>query len=275
MARRVQRLRSLPASGPEAGAFVPGVPALDLFPAKPWRRVLDQAWRDIDPSQLNYPDVAGLLALSEEIRHYLMASRGMRCSAEQIFVTSGTQASLEICARTFADAGATGRIENPGYICALAAFRSAQLRTIGIGVDADGIRPSSQDWNLHRPKLIYTTPSHQYPTGGVLCMARRLALIEQSATAGALIIAARYRHRQGPARTGRCGARTQCAFNRIARAWLERPDDRLSTACRNRDRDDGRTARTGGGRRRLTLCKVAQVFFPEGGSVAGATNPVH
>ena len=188
VARRVQRVRSLPASGPEAGAFVPGVPALDLFPAKPWRRILDQAWRDIDPSQLNYPDVAGLPALREEIRHYLMASRGTRCSAEQIFVTSGTQASLAICARTFADAGATGWIENPGYIGALAAFRSAQLRTIGIGVDAEGIRPSSQDWNLHRPKLIYTTPSHQYPTGGVLCMTRRLALIEQAATAGALII---------------------------------------------------------------------------------------
>ncbi|MES2148651.1 MAG: PLP-dependent aminotransferase family protein [Pseudomonadota bacterium] len=188
VARRMQGLRTLPASGAEAGAFAPGVPALDLFPLAPWRRIVERTWRDIDPAQLNYADVAGVPVLREEIRSYLMASRGVRCEVEQIFVTSGTQASLEICARTFADAGAISWIENPGYIGALAAFRAAQLRTIGIAVDGEGIRPSSQDWKLHPPKLIYTTPSHQYPTGGVLCMARRLALLEQAGRTGALII---------------------------------------------------------------------------------------
>ncbi len=188
VARRAQGLRGLPPSGPEAGAFVPGVPALDLFPGKPWRRILEQTWRDLDPAELTYPDLSGVPALREEIRRYLMASRGVRCEVEQVFVTSGTQTSLEICARTFADAGATSWIENPGYLGALAAFRAAQLRTIGIAVDAEGIRPTSDDWKRHPPKLIYTTPSHQYPTGGVLCMARRLALIEQASAVGALII---------------------------------------------------------------------------------------
>ena len=112
----------------------------------------------------------------------------MRCESGQVFVTSSTQSSLEICALTFADPGDTVCIENPGYIGALAAFRGAQLRTIGIPVDAGGIAPAFHDWQQHKPKLIYTTPSHQYPTGTVLDMPRRLALIERAKAAGALII---------------------------------------------------------------------------------------
>ena len=188
VARRAQGLRSLPASGSAAEAFAPGVPALDAFPLAPWRRLVERAWRAIDPAHLNYADIAGLAELRAEIRSYLGASRGVRCEVEQVFITSGTQASLDICARTFADAGAVTWIENPGYIGALAAFRAAQLRTIGIPVDAQGIRPAAQDWRLRPPKLIYTTPSHQYPTGGVLGMARRLALLDKARAAGALLI---------------------------------------------------------------------------------------
>ena len=188
IARRVQGLRALPPNGPEAGAFAPGVPALAAFPVSLWRRTLDRAWRSVGEHELNYADVAGVPSLREEISAYLRASRGVRCDASQVFVTSGTQSSLEICAATFADSGATAWIENPGYVGALAAFRGAQLRTIGIPVDAGGILPTAQDWQQYKPKLIYTTPSHQYPTGTVLGMPRRLALIEQAKAAGALII---------------------------------------------------------------------------------------
>jgi GntR family transcriptional regulator/MocR family aminotransferase len=188
IARRMQGVRALPSSGPEAGAFAPGVPALASFPIPLWRRTVDRAWRSMDESGLNYTEVAGLLSLREEISAYLGASRGVRCDASQVFVTSGTQSSLELCARTFADAGATAWIENPGYMGALAAFRAAQLRTIGIPVDAGGIHPNPQDWQQNKPRLIYTTPSHQYPTGTVLDMPRRLALIEHAKAAGALII---------------------------------------------------------------------------------------
>jgi GntR family transcriptional regulator/MocR family aminotransferase len=188
IARRMQSLRALPSSGCESGAFAPGVPALDAFPIPLWRRTVDRAWRSMEQGDLNYAEVAGLASLREEISAYLGASRGVRCDAEQVVITSGTQASLELCARTFADAGETVWIENPGYIGALAAFRAAQLRTIGIPVDAGGIHPHARDWQQHKPKLIYTTPSHQYPTGTVLDMPRRLALIEHAKAAGALII---------------------------------------------------------------------------------------
>ncbi len=188
IARRMQGVRALPSTGLDSCAFAPGVPALSEFPIPVWRRTVDRAWRAMGEHELNYADVAGVQSLREEISAYLGASRGVRCDASQVFVTSGTQASLELCARTFADAGATAWIENPGYIGALAAFRAAQLRTIGIAVDEGGIHPSAQDWQQHRPRLIYTTPSHQYPTGTVLDMPRRLALIERAKAAGALII---------------------------------------------------------------------------------------
>jgi GntR family transcriptional regulator/MocR family aminotransferase len=188
IARRMRGVRALPPSGPETGAFTPGMPALASFPIALWRRAIDRAWRGMGQADLNYTDVAGLPSLCEEISAYLSASRGVRCDASQVFVTSGTQASLELCARTFADAGDTAWIENPGYIGALAALRGAQLRTIGIAVDEGGIAPNPQDWQQYRPRLIYTTPSHQYPTGTVLDMPRRLALIEQARKAGALII---------------------------------------------------------------------------------------
>ena len=80
-------------------------------------------------------------------------------------------------------------------------MRGAQLEVIGIGTDADGICPLAADWRRHCPKLIYTTPSHQYPTGSVLTLARRLELIDRARAAGALIIeddyASEFRH-DGP-----------------------------------------------------------------------------
>jgi GntR family transcriptional regulator/MocR family aminotransferase len=188
IARRMQGVRTMAEADSDTGAFAPGVPALDAFPVALWRRALDRAWRSMDSDELNYADTAGIPALREEISAYLRASRGVRCHAGQVFVTSGTQASLEICARTFADAGDTAWLENPGYLGAVAAFRSAQLRTVGIDVDDDGIHPGAHEWTRNKPRLIYITPSHQYPTGTVLDMPRRLAMLAQAKACGALII---------------------------------------------------------------------------------------
>ncbi len=188
IAQRMRGVRALPAAGMETGGFVPGMPALDAFPLAQWRRIVDRAWRSMSASDLDYADPAGLPLLREAVSAHLGASRAVRCDAGQVFITSGTQSSLELCARLFADAGDIAWIEHPGYQGALAAFRGAQLRTIGIPVDGAGLHATSRDWRKHPPKLIYTTPSHQYPTGTVLEMGRRLALIEQAKQAGALII---------------------------------------------------------------------------------------
>jgi GntR family transcriptional regulator/MocR family aminotransferase len=171
-----------------AGAFALGVPALDAFPMAAWRRLLDRAWRETGPFEFDYCDPTGLPVLRKAIADYLQAARGVRCDPGQVVVTNGTQASLELCVQLFADAGDTAWIESPGYLGALSAFRGGQLRTVGIPVDEEGIAPRADDWRRTPPRLIYASPSHQYPSGGVLDMRRRLELLENAGRAGALII---------------------------------------------------------------------------------------
>jgi GntR family transcriptional regulator/MocR family aminotransferase len=184
LSRRSQRLRPAAPQASLSGGFAPGVPALDEFPVTLWRRLLDRAWRGIDAGSLNYGDPAGEPELRQAIADHLRAARGADCVPGQVFITTGTQNGLDLCARAFADAGDKAWIENPGYGGALAAFRAAQLKVIGIPTDEGGIAPVGR----HCPRLVYVTPSHQYPTGCVLGLQRRVALIEHARAAGALII---------------------------------------------------------------------------------------
>jgi GntR family transcriptional regulator/MocR family aminotransferase len=188
LARRAQNLRTVNGTPGDGQAFTPGVPDLRAFPLAQWRRLLDRAWRGLSCAQLNYGDPAGEPALRTAIADYLRASRGVVCEPGQVFITDGTQSSLDLCAHACADAGDIAWIEHPGYGGALAAFRAAGLIVEGIAVDGEGMAPSLQDWAARRPKLIYTTPSHQYPVGAVMSAARRMALIDGARAAGALIV---------------------------------------------------------------------------------------
>jgi GntR family transcriptional regulator/MocR family aminotransferase len=188
LSRRARNLRDVGNSASDGAAFVPGVPDLASFPLALWRRLLDRAWRAMVPERLNYGNPAGEPVLREAIADYLRASRSVACNADQIFITDGTQGSLDLCARACAEEGDTVWMENPGYGGALAAFRGAGLAIEGIDVDECGIAPTPHDWRLRRPKLIYTTPSHQYPVGVVMSLARRMALIDGARANGALII---------------------------------------------------------------------------------------
>lgn len=188
LARRVENVPPLPVAADLCQGFAPGVPALADFPLSLWRRLLERSWRSLASAQLGYADATGELSLRSAIADHLRASRGADCDASQVFITDGTQSSLDLCARAFADAGDKVWLESPGYRGAHSAFCAAQLKVIGIKVDRDGIAALPADWQRHTPKLIYVTPSHQYPSGGVLGLERRLALIKQALAVGALII---------------------------------------------------------------------------------------
>ena len=188
LSRRARDLRQVAGPANMMGAFVAGVPALEHFPLPLWRRMLERAMRALTVEQLNYADSSGEACLRAAIADHLRASRGVVCTAEQVFITDGTQSSLDLCMRALADEGDTVWMESPGYAGAQAAARAAGLQLAAIQVDQDGIAPTADDWRRHPPRLIYTTPSHQYPTGGVLPLRRRLALIESTRAAGALII---------------------------------------------------------------------------------------
>ncbi|WMW79693.1 PLP-dependent aminotransferase family protein [Undibacterium cyanobacteriorum] len=188
LSKRAESLIDLPVPAELSGAFAPGIPAVDTFSTLRWRRLLEQEWRRCTPRDLAYGEACGETTLRIAIADYLRASRGVICDAEQVFITDGTQSSLDLCARVFADAGDKVWIENPGYVGAQLALKAAQLKMIGIEVDDEGMAPRAQDWSQHQPKLIYVTPSHQYPTGKVMSVARRLDLLRQAKQHQSLII---------------------------------------------------------------------------------------
>jgi GntR family transcriptional regulator/MocR family aminotransferase len=168
--------------------FMPGMPALDAFPLAAWRRLCDRAARQGGTNDLGYRHSVGEPELRQAIATYLRAARGVRCEVEQVMVTDGTQHSLELCAHMLADAGDTAWMEHPGYGAARTALAQAGLNVVPVTVDAEGIAPPEAWWRDRPPRLVYTTPSHQYPLGAVLTLPRRLHLIERAREVGAWIL---------------------------------------------------------------------------------------
>ncbi|MEB0047133.1 MULTISPECIES: PLP-dependent aminotransferase family protein [unclassified Pseudomonas] len=164
-----------PPSGPPR-AFRVGVPAFDLFPFEVWAKLNAAFWRKPDFQQLCYGDPAGDQRLRGLIAAYLRSSRGMQCSAEQIVITSGAQQAISLCAQLLVEPGDGVAVENPGYRAAGHAFAVAGAKLHGVCVDNEGIDCAELN-GLSDCRLAYVTPSHQYPTGVIMSLARRLELL--------------------------------------------------------------------------------------------------
>lgn len=175
-----------PSGGPHR-AFAPGIPALDLFPREQWQRLLRRHQQRAPEAWLAYQGGGGVTALKEALCDYLRLSRSVRCTPEQILITQGAQQGFELIARLLADPGDHAWVEEPGYAGAQVALTAAGLSLVPVPVDADGIDPQRAP-DGPDPKLIYVTPSHQYPRGVTLSLARRLALLETARNRGAWII---------------------------------------------------------------------------------------
>lgn len=186
-----QRLASFASAKPSSDRclpMTPGTPALSQFPMNAWRRAQDRALQDAPSTILGYGEPAGERVLREAIAQYLRVSRGVRCDASRIVITEGAQGALSLCVSLLTNPGDTAWLEEPGYRGAKAAFHGGDLNVVPFRVDSDGIAIAPQAWAEQAPRLIQTTPSHQYPTGAVLSVARRLDLIEQARRIGAWII---------------------------------------------------------------------------------------
>lgn len=164
-----------PRSGPPR-AFRVGVPAFDLFPFEVWAKLQAGVWRNPDLASLGYGDPAGEPLLRELIAAYLRRSRGVACSAEQIVITSGAQQAISLCAQLLLEPGKGVAVENPGYRAAGCAFAQTGATVHGVAVDNDGLDCAALA-ALPDCRVTYVTPSHQYPTGVVMSLARRLELL--------------------------------------------------------------------------------------------------
>ncbi|WP_042338918.1 MocR-like pyridoxine biosynthesis transcription factor PdxR [Paraburkholderia ferrariae] len=175
-------------NGADTLAFRPGVPALGRFPLGVWKRCLDRAITSGGAGAMGYGVPQGEEALRAAILHHLAVARGVRAEPEQVVITEGAQEALALCVRLLTNPGDTAWVEDPGYRGAQTAFLCGDLNVIPVRVDADGLQASPDAWARETPRLIYTTPSHQYPTGAVLPAPRRLDLIDKARAHGAWII---------------------------------------------------------------------------------------
>lgn len=185
-----QRARTLLAAAAssrvQGGAFMPGVPDVSHFPFATWRRLLMRQIR-FEQRHLAQYGYGGYGPLKTVLADHLNATRMMACQPGQIIIVNGAHQALDLCAKILADAGETVWMEDPGYWGARNVFACAGLRVEPIGVDADGIAPTASDWQ-QPPRMIFVSPSSQYPTGVVLSLERRLRLLEYAQQNAAWII---------------------------------------------------------------------------------------
>jgi GntR family transcriptional regulator / MocR family aminotransferase len=193
LSRRGRALASVErAMEPGGAALRAGLPARAEFPMELWTRILARRSRRPRLDGFGYAHAAGLPALRREIAGYLGATRGARCDPEQVLVVSGTQAALDLAARMLLDAGDCAWIEEPGYLGARGALLGAGARLVPVPVDEAGLRVDtprgSRARRAARPRLVYVTPSHQFPTGATMSLPRRLALLARARRTGAWIL---------------------------------------------------------------------------------------
>lgn len=172
-----ERSQQLPSTSQENHhlPFAAGMPDLHLFPRQRWARHLQRAWNEVGARHLAYSVAGGEPRLREAIAAELRLRRGLACKAEQVFVTSGVQMAVEFCARLLADPGDIAWMESPGYPLVRTALHGAGLSVVDVPVDRDGLCFDDDLWPP--PRLVFVSPSHQYPTGAVMSLERRLALL--------------------------------------------------------------------------------------------------
>ena len=161
--------------------FVPfqhGVPAIDDFPFETWGKIA-QKWRKNPPRDvLGYGEMAGFRPLREAVAAHLETARGVRCAAEQIIITSGTQQAVDLISRILLNPDDPVWMEEPCYLGARDVFLAAGAKISYVPVDDEGFDAALAARKKKRARLVYVTPSCQFPLGATMSLARRLTLLE-------------------------------------------------------------------------------------------------
>jgi GntR family transcriptional regulator/MocR family aminotransferase len=155
------------------------------FPLETWQRILLRRARRASARKHDYGPAAGNLALREAIAAHLRRSRAVVCDASQVVIVNGSQQALDLIARVLLERGDGVAIENPQYQGAREIFRAAGARLRGVPVDGEGIDPARLPRSA---KIAFVTPSHQFPTGTILSLVRRYALLQWAQRASAVIV---------------------------------------------------------------------------------------
>ena len=156
-----------------------------LFPAAEWRRSVNRVLATAGTDIGRYGDPAGELGVRRVFAHWVARSRAVVAHPEQIVISHGAGHAIDVVARTLLTPGDVAAVEEPGYPPVVALLRLLGARVVGVPVDRNGI---VVDAIPDDAKLVYVTPSHQYPLGAVMDRTRRLALLRWARRRNAAII---------------------------------------------------------------------------------------
>lgn len=169
-------------------AFHPGIPAMDAFPFDVWSRLVSRRLKGMRVSLFGSGNPAGYEPLRRAVAGYLQTARGVRCAPEQVFIVAGAQQALALVAQVLIDEGDAVWMENPGHIGTRNAFAAAGARIVSVPIDAEGFDLSFALEESKKVRLACVTPSHQFPLGTVMSLARRLALLNWAKNSNSWIV---------------------------------------------------------------------------------------
>ena len=155
-----------------------------LFPLKAWRRCVRDSLADRDALR-TYGEPGGSAELRQVLARWITQSRGVVARPDQIVATQGATQAIDLLGRTLLRPGDVAAVEEPGYPPAATILESQGIDVVGVPVDRSGL---VVDELPARAKLVYVTPSHQYPLGCVLTRGRRLALLNWAREHDAVIV---------------------------------------------------------------------------------------
>jgi GntR family transcriptional regulator / MocR family aminotransferase len=168
--------------------FNAGIADTRAFPWKLWCRLQARAARELGPAALGFADPRGLPNLRAAIARYLAQFRGIRCTAQQVIIFSSAQQALNALALLLLNPGDAVWIEDPCYLGARVAFDLAGTVQVPVSVNDDGLMVETGIRRAPHARLVYVTPSHQYPTGVALSLERRIELLRWAARNNSWIV---------------------------------------------------------------------------------------
>ncbi len=198
--QRLAQSVSLPSPTSDRLSFHYWQPDLSLFPIRRWQRLVNRHASASTDWMTYSAEPRGYGPLRKAIATYITQARAVQCEPEQILITQGTQQSLGLIAKVLVDPGDAIALEDPGYLSARKIFDSYGGVIVPVPVDDEGLvvsqlyslgaqsARSAQQPAKQPVKLAYVTPSHQFPTGVLMSLNRRLKLLEWARRTGGLIV---------------------------------------------------------------------------------------
>jgi GntR family transcriptional regulator/MocR family aminotransferase len=170
------------------GAFGVHQPALDQFPFPLWANLVVRHSRNPNVRAIHQVDPRGSARFRAAVCDYLRSARGVRCSADQVLIVSGSQQALDLTARVLLDPGNSVWVEEPGYRLQRTVLAAAGCRLIPVPVDSDGMDVAAGVKRAPKARAAFVSPSHQYPLGSTMSASRRIQLLNWAHSAGAWVV---------------------------------------------------------------------------------------